>query len=143
MSVTYYLNKRVRTKDLKEKGFDVKIGEDAGKYYSIIVESKTYYTDKETGNGAWIGIYKYLEDEDGSLIFTEAEGHTGIAVITEICEKFDAKYFTDDDLDIFFHERNTDTLGKEDYDWLCDCRMKLQENPQADYFEIFNYKKKS
>jgi hypothetical protein len=100
MSVQYYLKKGVRLKDIKEKGFNVLVGEDAGAY-NVVIESKTYYTDKETGRGSWVGDYHggMHIDENGDIYFTKLEGHTGFGVMWEMHEKLGIDYITDNEVD--------------------------------------------
>ena len=120
MSVHYSLNKKIRIKDLKEKGFTILSGEKAG-HYPIVIESKTYYTNNETGNGSWVGVlflngYDNIDDVETS----ELEGHTGYAVIYEICELFNAKFVTDTYVDNVILEAEakgeTPSITEEDFD---------------------------
>lgn len=90
MSVSYILNKGIRVKDLKDKGFKV----EEGTHYPITIESDTYVK-----NGSWVGVTDYKINEDGEMLITELEGHTGFAVMWEIYEKLDVKFITDNELD--------------------------------------------
>lgn len=103
MSVSYYLRKGVRLKDIKEKGFTVLVGEDAGSY-QIVIESKTYYTDKETGQGSWVGTWDCFTDDEGERIITNFEGHTGFSVMWELHEKLGVDYITDNEVDELIYQ---------------------------------------
>lgn len=103
MSVSYYLRKGVRLKDIKEKGFTVLEGEDAGSY-QIVIESKTYYTDKETGQGSWVGTWDCFTDDEGERIITNFEGHSGFSVMWELHEKLGVDYITDNEVDELIYQ---------------------------------------
>lgn len=103
MSVSYYLRKGVRLKDIKEKGFTVLVGEDAGSY-QIVIESKTYYTDKETGQGSWVGTWDCFTDDEGERIITNFEGHTGFSIMWELHEKLGVDYITDNEVDELIYQ---------------------------------------
>lgn len=108
MSVSYILNKSIRIKDLKDKGFKV----EEGTHYPITIESDTYVK-----NGSWVGVTDYKINEDGEILITELEGHTGFAVMWEIYEKLDAKFITDNELDSLIIEaemQGTDNVNLTD-----------------------------
>ena len=108
MSVSYILNKCIRVKDLKDKGFKV----EEGTHYPITIESDTYLK-----NGSWVGVTDYIINEDGEILITELEGHTGFAVMWEIYEKLDAKFMTDEELDSLIREaemQGTDNVNLTD-----------------------------
>lgn len=108
MSVSYILNKGIRVKDLKDKGFKV----EEGTYYPIIIESNTYYK-----KGSWVGVTNHITNEEGEILITELEGHTGFAVMWEIYEKLDAKFITDEELDSLIREaeeKGEDTINLTD-----------------------------
>lgn len=90
MSVHYTLNKPIKIKDLKEKGFKIETHEDP-RSYPITIESDRYYEE-----GSWVGTLDVGPDVDLDNDETqELEGHTGFAVIFEICETFNVKFLTD------------------------------------------------
>lgn len=90
MSVHYSLNKPIKIKDLKEKGFKIETHEDP-RSYPITIESDRYYEE-----GSWVGTLDVGPDVDLDNDETqELEGHTGFAVIFEICETFNVKFLTD------------------------------------------------
>lgn len=103
MSVTYYLRKGVRLKDIKEKGFNVLEGEDAGDY-NIVIESKTYYVNDKNGIGSWVGTWDCLTDDEGERIITKLEGHTGFSIMWELHEKLGVDYITDNETDELFYQ---------------------------------------
>ena len=108
MSVSYILNKSIRIKDLKDKGFKV----EEGTHYPITIESDTYLK-----NGSWVGVTDYIINEDGEMLITELEGHTGFAVMWEIYEKLDVKFITDNELDSLIIEaemQGTDNVNLTD-----------------------------
>lgn len=90
MSVHYTLNKPIKIKDLKEKGFKIETHEDP-RSYPITIESDRYYKE-----GSWVGTLDIGQNDDLNNAETqELEGHTGYAVIFEICETFNVKFLTD------------------------------------------------
>lgn len=94
MSVHYSLNKPIKIKDLKEKGYNVETHEEE-RSYPVTVESDKYY-DK----GSWVGLLDVKPDDDLNNTETqELEGHTGFAVIYQICEDFNVKFITDTYID--------------------------------------------
>lgn len=94
MSVHYTLNKPIKIKDLKEKGFKIETHEDQ-RSYPITIESDRYYKE-----GSWVGALDIGQDDDLNNAETqELEGHTGYAVIFEICETFNVKFLTDTYID--------------------------------------------
>lgn len=129
MSVQYYLKKGARLKDIKEKGFNVLEGEDAGDY-NIVIESKTYYVNEETGSGSWAGTWDDLTDDEGERIITKLEGHTGFGVMWEMHEKLGIDYVTDNEIDELIME--ADKRGSDEIeltDELFDNYMRgIEEN---------------
>lgn len=103
MSVSYYLRKGVRLKDIKEKGFNVLEYPNAGSY-QIVIESKTYYTDKETGQGSWVGTWDCFTDDEGERMIANFEGHTGFSIMWELHEKLGVDYITDNEKDELFYQ---------------------------------------
>jgi hypothetical protein len=94
MSVHYTLNKPIKIKDLKEKGFKIETHENP-RSYPITIESDRYYEE-----GSWVGTLDINLDDDLLTAETqELEGHTGFAVIIEICETFNVKFLTDTYID--------------------------------------------
>ena len=71
MSVHYSLNKPIKIKDLKEKGYNVETHEDK-RSYPVTVESDKYYK-----KGSWVGLLDVKPDDDLNNTETqELEGHT-------------------------------------------------------------------
>ena len=125
MSVHYTLNKPIKIKDLKEKGFKIETHEDP-RSYPITIESDRYYEE-----GSWVGTLDIsLDDDDIDNIETqELEGHTGYAVIFEICETFNVKFLTDmyiDNLIQDAHKNGTVAVigAEEDFDKCMSYYMK-------------------
>lgn len=102
MSVSYYLNKGVTLKDLKDIGLTV---------IDLRKESPDYCPfgiTNEIGDGVGV-IEMYTNDSDceDEWEITELEGRCsigGATVVLEICDKLDCKFITDEDLQIIANE---------------------------------------
>lgn len=101
MSVHYILNKKVRVKDLKEKGFIVEEHKNKDSFYSLLIHSDKYpdstvsafYVDKPTPNvNDW--EIRHLE---GSFSFG------GGCTMLDMCDKLNTKFITDEDEDEAIH----------------------------------------
>lgn len=123
MSVHYTLNKPIKIKDLKEKGFKIETHEDQ-RSYPITIESDRYYKE-----GSWVGTLDIRLDDDLNNAETqELEGHTGYAVIYEICETFNVKFLTDMYIDNLILEADKNgtvaEITDEDFDKCMNYYMK-------------------
>lgn len=123
MSVHYTLNKPIKIKDLKEKGFKIETHKDQ-RSYPITIESDRYY--KEVSCVGTLDIK--LDDDLNNAETQELEGHTGYAVIYEICETFNVKFLTDmyiDNLILEAHKNGTKAeITDEDFDKCMNYYMK-------------------
>ena len=102
MSVSYYLNKGVTLKDLKNIGLTV---------IDLRKENPNYYpfgVTNEIGDGVAVtGIHPNDNVCEDEWEITELEGRCsigGATVILEICDKLDCKFITDEDLQIIANE---------------------------------------
>ena len=123
MSVHYTLNKPIKIKSLKEKGFKIETHEDP-RSYPITIESDRYYEE-----GSWVGTLDIKLDDDLNNAETqELEGHTGYAVIYEICETFNVKFLTDMYIDNLILEADKNgtvaEITDEDFDKCMNYYMK-------------------
>ena len=123
MSVHYTLSKPIKIKDLKEKGFKIETHEDQ-RSYPITIESDRYYKE-----GSWVGTLDIGQDDDLNNAETqELEGHTGYAVIFEICETFNVKFLTDMYIDNLILEADKNgtvaEITDEDFDKCMNYYMK-------------------
>lgn len=123
MSVHYTLNKPIKIKDLKEKGFKIETHEDK-RSYPITIESDRYYEE-----GSWVGTLDIgLDDDLNDAETQELEGHTGYAVIFEICETFNVKFLTDMYIDNLILEADKNgtvaEITDEDFDKCMNYYMK-------------------
>lgn len=123
MSVHYTLNKPIKIKDLKEKGFKIETHEEQ-RSYPITIESDRYYEE-----GSWVGTLDIgLDDDLNNAETQELEGHTGYAVIYEICETFNVKFLTDMYIDNLILEADKNgtvaEITDEDFDKCMNYYMK-------------------
>lgn len=123
MSVHYTLNKPIKIKDLKEKGFKIETHEDP-RSYRVTIESDRYYEE-----GSCVGTLDIGQDDDLNNAETqELEGHTGYAVIFEICETFNVKFLTDMYIDNLILEADKNgtvaEITDEDFDKCMNYYMK-------------------
>ena len=123
MSVHYTLSKPIKIKDLKEKGFKIETHEDQ-RSYPITIESDRYYKE-----GSWVGTLDIGQNDDLNNAETqELEGHTGYAVIYEICETFNVKFLTDMYIDNLILEADKNgtvaEITEEDFDKCMNYYMK-------------------
>ena len=103
MSVSYYLNKGVTLKDLKNIGLTV---------IDLRKEHPEYYypfgVTNEIGDGVAVTeIHPNDSACEDDYVITEFEGRCsigGATVILEICDKLDRKFITDEDLQIIANE---------------------------------------
>ena len=123
MNIHYTLNKPIKIKDLKEKGFKIETHEEQ-RSYPITIESDRYYEE-----GSWVGTLDIRLDDDLNNAETqELEGHTGYAVIFEICETFNVKFLTDMYIDNLILEADKNgtvaEITDEDFDKCMNYYMK-------------------
>lgn len=123
MSVHYTLSKPIKIKDLKEKGFKIERHKDP-RSYLITIESDRYYKE-----GSWVGTLDIgLDDDLNNAETQELEGHTGYAVIFEICETFNVKFLTDMYIDNLILEADKNgtvaEITDEDFDKCMNYYMK-------------------
>lgn len=123
MSVHYTLSKPIKIKDLKEKGFKIETHEEQ-RSYPITIESDRYYEE-----GSWVGTLDIgLDDDLNNAETQELEGHTGYAVIFEICETFNVKFLTDMYIDNLILEADKNgtvaEITDEDFDKCMNYYMK-------------------
>ena len=123
MSVHYTLNKPITIKSLREKGFKIETHEEL-RSYPITIESDRYYEE-----GSWVGTLDVKLDDDLNNAETqELEGHTGYAVIYEICETFNVKFLTDMYIDNLILEADKNgtvaEITDEDFDKCMNYYMK-------------------
>ena len=123
MSVHYTLNKPIKIKDLKEKGFKIETHEEQ-RSYPITIESDRYYEE-----GSWVRTLDIgLDDDLNNAETQELEGHTGYAVIYEICETFNVKFLTDMYIDNLILEADKNgtvaEITDEDFDKCMSYYMK-------------------
>lgn len=123
MSVHYTLSKPIKIKDLKEKGFKIETHEEQ-RSYPITIESDRYYKE-----GSCVGTLDIGQDDDLNNAETqELEGHTGYAVIFEICETFNVKFLTDMYIDNLILEADKNgtvaEITYEDFDKCMNYYMK-------------------
>ena len=123
MSVHYTLNKPIKIKDLKEKGFKIETHEEQ-RSYLITIESDRYYEE-----GSWVRTLDIgLDDDLNNAETQELEGHTGYAVIYEICETFNVKFLTDMYIDNLILEADKNgtvaEITDEDFDKCMSYYMK-------------------
>lgn len=123
MSVHYTLSKPILIKDLKEKGFKIETHEEQ-RSYPITIESDRYYEE-----GSCVGTLDIGQDDDLNDAETqELEGHTGYAVIFEICETFNVKFLTDMYIDNLILEADKNgtvaEITEEDFDKCMDYYKK-------------------
>lgn len=123
MSVHYTLSKPIKIKDLKEKGFKIETHEDK-RSYLITIESDRYYEEGSCVGTLDIGLDDDLNDAETQ----ELEGHTGYAVIFEICETFNVKFLTDMYIDNLILEADKNgtvaEITDEDFDKCMNYYMK-------------------
>lgn len=123
MSVHYTLSKPIKIKDLKEKGFKIETHE-GKRSYPITIESDRYYEE-----WSWVGTLDIgLDDDLNNAETQELEGHTGYAVIFEICETFNVKFLTDMYIDNLILEADKNgtkaEITDEDFDKCMNYYMK-------------------
>lgn len=122
--VTYYLNKRLRVEDLKEKGYEITDNRNDKKLFPIGI-------DKD-GFAGWLAIDGYhteINDNIDDTVFYRLEGSGfigGIDLMFEIAEDFDLKFMNDEEFELlYFYEKHD--FEKEDEDKLfndrCDAYM--------------------
>lgn len=116
MSVTYFLNKRLKVKDLKDKGYNVIDNRGNGhQYYPIGIK------DGESAvciDGYYTSIKENIDDTE----FYRLEGKMftgGLDIVFKIADDFDLKFMSDEEFEELYYREEHD-FEKEDEDKLFD-----------------------
>lgn len=132
MSVTYYLNKRIRVKDLKEKGYEIIDNRGNEGEYPIVI--------KKGDSDSWLAVDNYhckISDNIDDTEFYRLEGHLfigGLNIMFQIADDLDLKFMNDEEFDdLYFREKHDFT--KEDKDKLFDERCDEYMNYMLKKFE--------
>jgi hypothetical protein len=103
MSVTYYINKKLRVRGLQEKGYEITDNRENEEEYPIIIKHK------DAGD-SWLGIDEIVADDINDTEFYRLEGKMftgGIAVMFKLAEDFGIKFMDDDFFDtLYFREEH-------------------------------------
>lgn len=132
MSVTYYLNKRIRVKDLKEKGYEIIDNRGNEGEYPIVI--------KKGDSDSWLAVDNYhckISDNIDDTEFYRLEGRLsigGLNIMFQIADDLDLKFMNDEEFDdLYFREKHDFT--KEDKDKLFDERCDEYMNYMLKKFE--------
>lgn len=102
MSVTYYINKKLRVRDLQEKGYEITDNRENEEQYPIIIKHK------DAGD-SWLGIEDW-DDDINNTEFYRLEGKMftgGIGIMFKLAEDFGIKFMDDDFFDtLYFREEH-------------------------------------
>ena len=132
MSVTYYLNKRIRVKDLKEKGYEVIDNRKNERGYPIVIKKG----DSESGL-AVDGFHCKISDNIDDTEFYRLEGKMfigGIDIMFQIADDFDLKFMNDEEFEyLYFREKHDFT--KEDEEKLFNERCDEYMNNMLEKFK--------
>lgn len=122
--VTYYLNKRLRVEDLKEKGYEITDNRNDKKLFPIGI--------KKDGFDDWLAIDGFnaeIKDNIDDTVFYRLEGSGfigGIDLMFEIAEDFDLKFINDEEYEILFfreeHNESEEEMNKI-FEERCDAYM--------------------
>lgn len=111
MSVTYYLNKKLRVKDLKEKGYKVIDNRNNEGEYPIVI--------KKGDSDSWLAVDNYhckISDNIDDTKFYRLEGNMfrgGLGIMFQIADDFNLKFMNDEEFeDLYFREEHD--FEKED-----------------------------
>ena len=110
MSVTYYLNKKLRVKDLKEKGYDVMDNRNKEGEYPIVIKEKEN----------WLAIdanHAIITDNIDDTEFYRLEGSMfkgGLGIMFEIADDFNLRFMNDEYFEnLYFREKHDFTKENE------------------------------
>ena len=113
MSVTYYLNKKLKVKDLKEKGYEVIDNRGNEGEYPIVI--------KKGNSDSWLGVDNYhckISDDIDETKFYRLEGNMfigGLGIMFQIADDFNLKFMSDEEFeDLYFREEHDFTKEDED-----------------------------
>ena len=132
MSVTYYLNKRIRVKDLKEKGYEIIDNRKNEREYPIVI--------KKGDSDSWLGVDNYhckISDNIDETEFYRLEGNMfigGIDIMFEIADDFNLKFMNDDCFEIMYFREKHD-FTKEDEEKLFNERCDEYMNNMLEKFK--------
>lgn len=106
MSVTYYINKKLRVRDLKEKGYEITDNRENEEEYPIIIEHK------DAGD-SWLGIEDwdtFIPDDINDTELYRFEGkmvYGGIDIMFKLAEDFGIKFMNDEFFEtLYFREEH-------------------------------------
>lgn len=132
MSVTYYLSKRIRVKDLKEKNYQIIDNRGNEGQYPIVI--------KKGDSDSWLGVDSHhcrISDNIDDTEFYRLEGHMfigGIGIMFQIADDFNLKFMDDEEFEyLYFREKHDFT--KEDEDKLFNERCDEYMNNMLEKFK--------
>ena len=111
MSITYYINKRIRVKDLKEKNYQIIDNRKNEGEYPIVI--------KKGDSDSWLGVDNYhckISDNIDDTEFYRLEGcmsFGGIGIMFQIADDFNLKFMNDEEFELMYFRENHD-FTKED-----------------------------
>lgn len=108
MSVTYYINKKLRVRDLQEKGYEITDNRENEEEYPIIIKHK------DAGD-SWLGIEDW-DDDINDTEFYRLEGSMltgGIAIMFKLAEDFGIKFMDDGKFEVLYY-REKHNFNEED-----------------------------
>lgn len=124
MSVTYFINRKMRVKDLKEKGYEIIDNRENVGQYPIVIKHK----DAED---CWLGIGEWTttinDDIDETEFYRLESHHRGIPLMFQMAEDFDIKFMDDEEFEILYYRENHN-FNEEDEDKLFDERCEKYMN---------------
>lgn len=116
MSVTYYINKKLKVRDLKEKGYEITDNRENEEEYPIIIKHK------DAGD-SWLGIegwHTIIADDINDTEFYRLEGSMftgGIGIMFKLAEDFGIKFMDDGEFEMLYY-REKHNFKEEDEDKL-------------------------
>lgn len=132
MSVTYYLNKKIRVKDLKEKNYQIIDNRNNEDQYPIVI--------KKGDSDSWLAVDNYhckISDNIDETEFYRLEGNMsigGIGIMFQIADDFNLKFMNDEEFeDLYFREEHDFT--KEDEEKLFNERCDEYMNNMLEKFK--------
>lgn len=109
MSVTYYLNKHLRVKDLKEKGYNVIDNREHENEYPIAIEDGDSFVCID-------GYHAKIKENIDDTEFYRLEGKMftgGLGIVFKIADDFDLKFMSDEEFEELYYREEHD-FRKED-----------------------------